>query len=205
MQKTHIKTNEKICKGRWNSELELTQAFVNMDRIARFVLSAMLFNTIYRLSTCLSGKIWEPEDLAQTAIIEILNSAGTFRGEASLFRWADRITVHTAFKLIKKRKRQAVLWEKRPKIQDTQVIPDEELDAHIFWERMQKILTTLNPERRTVFVLHHIQEYSIAEISEMTGTLPNTIKDRLKFARKHLRQKLASDIVLCDWVKRRIK
>jgi RNA polymerase sigma-70 factor (ECF subfamily) len=195
----------KIYKGRWNSELELTQAVVNMDKQARYDLADMLLNRVYRLSTCLSGKIWEPEDLTQTAMIEILKSAGTFRGDSTLNRWADRITVHTAFKLIKKRKRQSVLWEKHSEIDVEPIIPDEELDNRLFWEHIQKILESLSLERRTAFVLHHIQEYSIAEIAEITGTLPNTIRDRLRVARKHLRKKLSSDPALKDWVKGKIQ
>ncbi len=57
---------------------------------------------------------------------------------------------------------------------------------------------------KTVFVLHHIHEYSIAEISEMTDTLPNTVKDRLKHARKQLRKKITTDPVFSDWIQGRM-
>ena len=48
------------------------------------------------------------EDYAQASMIEILQSVGSFRGDASLEKWAERITVRTTMRLLRRNRRADV-------------------------------------------------------------------------------------------------
>ena len=203
MQKKEQQHCKKLLPKRWASPIELTQAASEMDKHARHDLVELLMDRVRKLSFYLSGRTWEPEDLAQTSLIEILNSAGNFRGESSLERWADRITVHTAYKQVKKSSRREELRARYLKPSDEYIQPD--VDAHTARtrEKLSAMLTSLKPERKEVLVLRHMYGYSVAEISEMTGSLINTVRGRLLQGRKQLRKKILADPDLKEWGKKR--
>jgi RNA polymerase sigma-70 factor (ECF subfamily) len=191
-------------KKEWLSELELTRDAANFNEHARHELVKRLMHRVRRLSASMAGHTWEPEDLAQTALIEILHSAGNFRGDSSLNRWADRITILTALKRIKQNKRREQLFVLRNDFGKTPVTPDEAYDTNRVQRRIAKLVGTLSVERRTVIALHYIQGYKLHEIAEMTNTLPNTVKDRIRVGRKKLKKKILADPILKEWVKTRL-
>ena len=204
MGTSNTKLADKLHKGRWNSEVELAHAAAAMDSQARHDLVDLLYNRVFATATFLNIKSWEPADLTHSALIEILKSCGGFKGDSSLFKWSDKIVIRTAFQHIRKKKRRAALWENRPLEFNDTAMPDEDLESKFFWQHFLKITKSISEDRRTVFVLHHIHDYSIREISELTGTLPNTVKDRLKHARIQIRKKLTTDPVLKDWIQGRM-
>ena len=57
-------------------------------------------------------------DLAQLSIMEVIRSAGSFRGESTLNYWVDRVTVQTAAKVFEKRSRRKrlrdAIWNPAP-------------------------------------------------------------------------------------------
>ena len=55
---------------------------------------------------------------------------------------------------------------------------------------LDALLDRLSRDRFQAFVLHHALDYTVDEISELTGAPAGTVKDRLVAARKQLRQLL---------------
>jgi RNA polymerase sigma-70 factor (ECF subfamily) len=51
-----------------------------------------------------------------------------------------------------------------------------------------RLLSTLDPERRTEFVLHELEGFSVPEIAELTETPSNTVYSRLRRTREELAQ-----------------
>ena len=139
--------------------------------------------------------------MAQLALIQILHSAGSFRGECTLKYWADRITIRTAMKQFRKRQRReklsAEMHEPPPTVDDRGL--DDQLANKQIRQKLTEMLQKLSKERRTAVVLHHVQGYGIAEIAEMTGAPVNTVRDRLRVGRKQLKKKILTDPSLKDW------
>ena len=172
-------------------DLELMARVARKESAAERALVRRLFGRVARLARLLSGPTVDPDDAAQVALLEILASAGTFRVAASLEAWADRITVRTVARLVRRESAHKSLlarwvvpgelpWGKRTE-------PSNEplgLDA---------LLARLSPERREALVLRHALEYSVEEIAELTGAPLGTVKDRLVAARKELRMALERD------------
>ena len=68
---------------------------------------------------------------------------------------------------------------------------------------VQEYLEQLSPSRRTALVLRHVLGYSVAEIAELTGVSPNTVKDRLLTARREFRRMIRRDLALAPGAARR--
>ncbi len=189
-----------IADTRWESETALTAAAATGDQDACRDLVALLQPRIRNLCVFLAGRRHDPDDLAQNVLMEILQSAGSFRGESSLARWADRIAVHTGARVVEKRQRRDRLWERhgRELNEGDARSPDELTDRKVK-VRLALLLSTLPDERRTAMVLHHVQGYSIAEVAQMTDALPNTVRDRLQVGRSELRALILNDPVLREW------
>jgi RNA polymerase sigma-70 factor (ECF subfamily) len=172
-------------------DLELMGRVSRKEPTAERAVVRRLSGRVARLARLLSGASVDADDAAQVALLEILASAGTFRVAASLEAWADRITVRTVARLVRRESAHKSLlarwvvpgelpWGKRPE----PLTEPLGLDA---------LLVRLSPERREALVLRHALEYSVEEIAELTGAPLGTVKDRLVAARRELRKALERD------------
>jgi RNA polymerase sigma-70 factor, ECF subfamily len=164
------------------------------DPVAREVLARRLAPRVRRLSVALLRGAHDAEDATQLALLEILRSAHTFRGESSLEVWADRIAVRTAIRIARKRRLASVRSEAGIEPDD---LPGPSPSSSVAESLPRSILAYLEelPEaRRTVLVLRHAMGYSIEEIAEYTCTSVNTVKDRLLAARDQVRKMVRRDL-----------
>jgi RNA polymerase sigma-70 factor, ECF subfamily len=70
---------------------------------------------------------------------------------------------------------------------------DGPFDLLISREQEQEFMATLNllsEAHRSVVLLHFLEEFSLAEIAEVTGVTLGTVKSRLHYAKKELRKLL---------------
>jgi len=189
-------------RSRYGTELEMTQLAAQGDQAAKRDLINLVIDQVRRTISYLARPDREAEDLSQLALIQILRSAGSFRGECTLKYWADRIAVRTAMKQFRKRQRRerlgAASWEPPPAVSEQKV--DVDVDSLKVRARLGMLLEKLSEERRTAVVLHHVQGYGIAEIAAMTNAPVNTVRDRLRVGRKQLRKKILADPCLKDWI-----
>ena len=67
-------------------------------------------------------------------------------------------------------------------------LPDDELAAEQDRRLVLAALDGIDPQRRAVFVMYDLEEFTVAEIAE-TLTIPaNTVYSRLRVAREEFRQ-----------------
>jgi RNA polymerase sigma-70 factor, ECF subfamily len=150
------------------------------DPNAQRLIANRLMDRVQRLSRSLLQNRADASDASQASLLEILKSAGTFRGESSLERWADRIVVRTALRAAAKRRAEGVtMWD------DVDMAVHGSSDPSVM---VREYLERLSEPARTVLVLRHGFEYSIEEIAELTAVSPNTVKDRLLRAREAIRR-----------------
>ncbi|HVY25629.1 MAG TPA: sigma-70 family RNA polymerase sigma factor [Polyangiaceae bacterium] len=131
----------------------------------------------------------DADDAAQLALIEILRTAQGFRVATSLERWAERITVRATLQTARReRSRRGLLERWLPA--DVQPWGGSAIQPAIDQIGLDALLERLSSDRYQVFVLHHALDYTVEEISELTGAPVGTVKDRLVTARKQLRRLL---------------
>jgi RNA polymerase sigma-70 factor (ECF subfamily) len=134
----------------------------------------------------------DADDATQISIIQILRSARTFRGEGRLQAWCERITVRTTIRQERRRAQAlALLADVDPDVIDPDVIEqppvgqEQTTEARCVWSYLEE----LSDDRQQALQLWAIG-HSVDEIAAQTNASPNTVKDRLRMARRQLRQSM---------------
>lgn len=184
-------------------DLALAQKAASGDKRAQRILVDRLMNRVRATTGYLAGVDADADDYAQLALVEVLKSIGSYRGETRLDYWADKIAVRTAMRHIKKRRkllnRSAELTPEV--VGATDATPHAESARKRLRKHLAQHIAKLSPERRTVVTLRMVHEYSISEIADITGTPINTVRDRLRIGKKNLQKSILADPDMKHWAK----
>lgn len=132
------------------------------------------------------------DDFAQQAMVDILKGLPTYRGEAPLVRWADRVTARTTMALVKRRR--AVQSRQLELIENLYPLEQSAQRATYFARRrLARALDKLPDEQREAVVLHHVLELTVPELAATLGVPFDTAKSRVRLAMKKLRAELESE------------
>jgi RNA polymerase sigma-70 factor (ECF subfamily) len=164
----------------------MTQRAAAGDANAQRLMVQRLMRRIQRLCGALLRDRDDAKDASQASLLAILRSAGSYRGESSLERWADRIAIRTTLRQARERSRTAF----SPAGSCPSPLVSATADPSI---AARQYLARLPETQRTVLILRCGFEYSVDEIAELTQTSPNTVKDRLKRARVTVRRTLGRE------------
>lgn len=165
--------------GQLTADLALMEAVARGDGPAREQLVRRLMPRAQRLCQALLRNGADAKDACQTALLQVLRSAPTYRGECSIEYWSDRIVTRTALRWIASERRKR------------QTSPPNEpgVDGGAAQPRvlLRECLNRLSEPQRTTLILRACFEYSVDEIATLTNCSRNTVKDRLTRARQMLR------------------
>jgi RNA polymerase sigma factor (sigma-70 family) len=131
----------------------------------------------------------DAKDASQSAVIEVLRSAATYRGESSLEHWADRVVARTALRLASSARRTHMLPLPEDEVESVRSAVVDSTHQLL----AKQCLERLSEPQRTALLLRCGFEYSVEEIAELTGASPNTVKDRILRARRTVRQLIHRD------------
>jgi RNA polymerase sigma-70 factor (ECF subfamily) len=148
-------------------------------------------DSLLRLAFRLLGNQADAQDLVQESLLKAHQSLASFRGEASLKSWVYRIVVNQGLKKLRRRKlvKKVADWIRPHQGSNNtdflswgnyQTADPEEsasLKQQVF--KLQSALEKLSPRQRAVFTLRYLQEYSIADIAQIMGISPGTVKTHL--------------------------
>ena len=128
------------------------------------------------------------EECTQDAFVRAWDALGRFRGDSSFATWLTRIAINVALQRLKLERRHLRLVQPG----DTEFIeshaaPEEAPDADM---DMEKLIASLPPAARAVFVLHAVEGYSHEEIAAQTGIATGTCKAHVHRARQLLQARL---------------
>ena len=129
------------------------------------------------------------QDATQETFLRVFRSIDRFRGESSLATWIHRIAVNICMNEVARRQRRS-----------ESPLPDEPMTGASGEQAsgraasqscelrlsLEQLLDRLNPERRLVFYLSHVEGLSAAEIAEITGETVDAVHKRLQRARRQL-------------------
>lgn len=144
----------------------------------------------------------ELEDVVQAAFIEVFRSLGSFEGRSKLSSWIARVALHVGYHHLRRRKSRPPDYEAERNVPEHIVDespasnPHEELERKDAIRRVQAILETLSPRKRTVFILNDLQGLPQEEVAEIVGANIATVRTRLFYARKEFWKKAERDPVL---------
>lgn len=135
------------------------------------------------------------QDAVQETLINVFRAARSFRGEAKLSTWINRITVNVCLEMLRKNRRHAERVD--ADVSELQHLEDEgtqdprlHLQRQESRERVWQALAALGRKHRIVVYFHDIEGYTIREIAGRLGIPEGTVKSRLFYGREQLRDRL---------------
>jgi RNA polymerase sigma-70 factor (ECF subfamily) len=141
--------------------------------------------SVHRFISALGIPIEEREDAAQDVFMAVYRSLARFRGEAQLSTWIYRIAARHAVRMGRRRRVREFLSVLALREPPPPATPDpSERASHL--HMLDRMLTRLNPKKRTVFVLFEIEGLKVDEIARVVGCPENTVWSRLHHARSEM-------------------
>jgi RNA polymerase sigma-70 factor (ECF subfamily) len=167
------------------------------DRPAQELLVRRCQDEVYRLAFHLLGDAEDALDAAQEALVAMLCSLHSFRGEANFHTWLYRLTTNIC---LMQRRRESVRTRLVTNMSAEPYFcfssqPDPEslilnLEAQ---SALRQHLRQLAPEFRAVLVLREIEGLSYHEIAQIVRVPVGTVRSRLSRGRRLLRAALLAD------------
>jgi RNA polymerase sigma-70 factor (ECF subfamily) len=155
---------------------------------------------VFRLACRLTSETDAP-DVLQEAFLQVYRHLPSFRGEARFATWLYRVATNAALMLRRGRARRPVesLDAFLPRFDDRGVhaeLPaqlqvaaraDECIDRQVLAQKARAGIARLPDVYRDAFVLRDLEEMSTAEVAQVLGIEPATVRQRVHRARLMLR------------------
>jgi RNA polymerase sigma-70 factor (ECF subfamily) len=149
----------------------------------------------------------DAEDVLQEAFEGLLGALGTFKGECTVRHFACRVAVFTALawrRTVSFRGQQTVHV---PEAGELSASPgDSPADGLLRARRreaLEMLLDELPPPQAEVLVLHCALDFRIDEIAATVGRPAETIRSRLRLAKRALRDRIGASIELAELLEAR--
>ena len=135
------------------------------------------------------------EDLTQDTFIEILETIGKLQEPVAFVTWSKQIAYHKCTAYFRKRKELlADENEDGYSVFDTfeeeneEFIPDAALEKDDLKNTIAAMINELPEEQKSALVLRYFNEISVKEIAQIQGVTEGTVKSRLNYGRKAIKQ-----------------
>jgi RNA polymerase sigma-70 factor (ECF subfamily) len=136
-------------------------------------------------------------DVAQLAMIEIINTIGGYRGESSLDSWTGAVAAHVVYKHIRRRRTERRLFGSL----DAELLADTRSPSRTGREvmlrniiaRLLVHLDAIEEAKAWAFVLHDVCGYDLREIAKITGVSASAAQTRLVRGRREVHSLIAAD------------
>ena len=134
-------------------------------------------------------------DIVQETFISAVRYIDGLRDDDKFGGWLFGIAHQRCIQRCRKQTREAsALEEVAAAPPEFEPGPDDLVIRQEQEEDFMRLLNQLPPPQRSVLLLHFIEDFSIDQIAEITGTAPGTVKSRLHYARKALRKLLQEEV-----------
>ena len=145
------------------------------------------------------------EDVAQEAVLKILASLDTFRGESQFMTWATKIAVRLAFTELRRKRWQDISLEGLLKAEEEQDYtpailadktpsPEQLAERTIMMETVEKmIMESLSERQRQAIMAVLAGGMPMDEVAQQLGTNRNALYKLLHDARLRLQKRLAAE------------
>lgn len=173
------------------------------DRMAATALHHRVRPQVERTIVRLLGRRdRDHEDLTQSSLIEVVRSLDRFRGDCSLDTWTSRVTAHTVFKELRRRRVESGVFDRSA---ETDHATTRDLEQHLgdraMLGRLRRHLDAMDPDKAFTVVLHDVCGHDLREIAEITEVSVAAAQGRLSRGRRELMALIEADPSLEDFLK----
>jgi len=144
-----------------------------------------------------AGDDSEAEDVIQEVLVAVATSIGRFRGDCKLSTWIAGITVRTAERHLRRRRRREAMAAPLDAVGETVTAqgpgrdPSAVAEARHFRAQVLACIDRLPPEQRGIVCLRYLEGMALQEAAQALGIRTGTAKSRLHRARQALREMMA--------------
>ena len=137
----------------------------------------------------------ESLDVVQETFINAVRYIDGLRDNEKFGSWLFGIAHQKCVQLWRKRSRRQLFEGTVEELQEDGPAPDPNDPGELLLRKEQeeqflRTLEQLEPPHRAVLLLHFIEDFSIEQIAEITGTNRGTVKSRMHYAKRALRKLL---------------
>jgi RNA polymerase sigma-70 factor, ECF subfamily len=182
------------------SDVDLVRVAQKGDMAAFEELVARHRDKIYARAYSMMRNEDEALDLSQEAWVKGWQRLVQFQGDSSFVTWMTRIVINLCLDQLRKHKRQRaesieMLDEEGGGVERYMPVeaanPTSGLERVELRKRIDRALSQLSAEHRTVLVLHEFEELEYKEIAKRMGCSIGTVMSRLFYARRRMASLLA--------------
>jgi len=130
------------------------------------------------------------DDLAQETFIQAFKELHRFRKEAKFSSWLYRIGYNTFLQHVRKKQLDTQSLDDNPLIANQLMSNEAGEEDSPLHQKVAKLLSSLQPERRSVLHLLLHRQHTQQEISEIMGIPLGTVKTHINRGRALLQKKL---------------
>ncbi len=140
----------------------------------------------------------DAEDMTQEVLLAIYTKLDTLQEPAAFWKWANQITAtrcinalnrtHVEYQFAEDEEGHSILDNLEEL--DEQVIPDKAIDNAETARMIEEIVEGLPDAQRAATLMFYFDEMSVKEIAKTMKVSENTVKSRLNYARKAIKEKV---------------
>lgn len=179
---------------------QLVAQFISGDETAFEQLVDRYLKPLFNFTLQLVGDANVAEDIVQEVFVKVWKNIAKYDADKKFSTWIFAIAKNTAYDFLKKKKSiPFAAFEKEDGSNLLEYVEDETiLHSHALLQKMdnaknaQEFLNSLSPQNKTILLLHHTHGFALAEIAQIMGHSPNTIKSKYRRAILSLRNQFSS-------------
>ena len=153
------------------------------------------YNRVYFRAKQIMKKEEDAEDLTQIVFAEAYKNIHTLQASEVLYSWLDGITYNQGMKIYRKRKEILLMEEAEGMFDalesnDISSMPELTADQRATAEILREIIAELPEAQKAAVIAYYFDDLKVEKIAELMECSTNTVKSRLNYARKYMKQRV---------------
>ena len=127
-------------------------------------------------------------DMVQNSFLKAIEQLPTLRSPGAMKTWFYKILTNECLQTLRKSNRESL-------------IEPSDIREEIYFEKayepdleLYEAVRKLSPDTQTIIILYYYEQYTLKEISDITGIKLNTVKSKLYAGLKKLKEILKEDV-----------
>ena len=134
----------------------------------------------------------EAKDVTQDIWINVVRKVGALRDPAAFPAWLFKVARNHAISHFRRTRSLEPLPEDGAAA-EVSTTDANGLSSTLNAEELHWGLSQLSPQHSECLILHFLEGFSVEEVADITGVVPGTVKSRLHYAKKALREVLEKE------------
>lgn len=161
---------------------------MKMDSIRLNQLIEENYQKIFLLALKMLKNYEDAEDATQEIFLKVYENISSFRQEAKFTTWIYRIALNHIYYMSTKRSRELNQFpdahELRTEMNEN---PSSVLQEKELFESLEKVIDSLSPRQKEVFVMRYYNQLPFKKIAQVLGKSLGTVKSNYFFAMQKIK------------------